>query len=102
MVESLSRNGFRKIVIHTCIQAALAILSHGVAGHRDDRQVTPSAQTWDGSRRCVAVHFWHLALHQDDVVFGLLTNQGAEPYFRRGRQNSWPRKSRAVGRPCVV
>src|ERR1035438_1683207 len=72
MVQSLGGNRLREVIVHACIQASLAVLSHGVTGHRNDRQCTASTQTSDDSRSGITVHLRHLAVHEDDIVFGFL------------------------------
>ena len=65
------------IVIHACLQTAIAIAFHRIRRHRDDRYLLetvdrgyPAAPQFAGAdrlRRLKPVHDGHLHVHQDDV-----------------------------------
>ena len=59
---------FGDVVVHPGVQASLAIVLHRVGGQRDDARPRRAVTLDDGSCRLQAVHFWHLHVHQDDVV----------------------------------
>jgi len=59
---------FADVVVHPGLEAAHAVARHGVRGHRDDWRVAATSFAPPNLRgRLVAVHPWHLAIHQDRV-----------------------------------
>src|SRR5207244_2358125 len=68
------------LAVHAGGEAQLAVALDGVGGERDDRPVAASAAGQRACRRALggadgascleAVQLGHLAIHQDDVVFG--------------------------------
>jgi hypothetical protein len=71
--------GFGQVFIHACCKADLAVLEHGVRGHRYD-MVAGHARvlcfTLTNQARClVAIHHRHLAVHEDDVIWRLRVDE---------------------------
>ncbi len=57
------------VVVHAGPEALLAVALHRVSGHRDDIRLTKvAAARADASSGFVAIHFRHLAIHQNDLV----------------------------------
>ena len=68
---SAGLDGLGQIVGHACFQAALAVADHGGCGQGDDPNVavvvTGFAVT-DAGGGIEAVHFWHLAVHENQII----------------------------------
>ncbi len=61
------------ILVHPSLQALLPVTSHGMGGHGNDVGLRESAVPGsDTASRFVTVYFGHLAIHQNDVVMGVL------------------------------
>jgi hypothetical protein len=44
---SIRVDGFREVIVHTCVNAALTLLHQGMCRHRDDRDVFQPRVTTD-------------------------------------------------------
>ncbi len=72
VIELVGIDGLSDVIVHAGGEAALAIASHDVGGHRQDRNVLPDvfplAQLPGGGQ---PIHHRHLHVHQDQVVGSL-------------------------------
>ena len=64
-------NRLGDVCIHTGIQRFLNVLRENAGSHGDNRDYVRSGMTagTDGPRRRIAVHVWHLNVHEDHVIF---------------------------------
>ena len=69
-----------QVVVHAGFETAFAISGERIRGQCDDRNLvrdfTCGDMPADFTRGCEAIHFWHLAIHQDQVEAATL--QGCE------------------------
>src|SRR5581483_76513 len=67
--ECLAAYWFRKVIIHSSGQAALAIAGHRVSSHGDDRNmgIRGAFPPPDFLRGCVSVLYRHLDIHEDQI-----------------------------------
>ena len=61
------------VVVHAGREALLTVAGHGMSGHGDDIGLGEAAVAGADTPSCfVAIHFGHLAVHQNDVVMGVI------------------------------
>src|SRR5687768_2704353 len=61
-----------EVIIHSCLQTALAVTLHSMSGHCDDRNMCEALLFLTNMlRRRIAVHLGHLTVHKNQVVMEL-------------------------------
>lgn len=70
--EFVDADGFREIIVHPFGETFFAVLSGGIGGHGDDDGPVAVAFSADDPGGFEAVHFGHLDVHEDEVVWGFV------------------------------
>ena len=60
------------MIVHACIETALAVFAESVGGHRQNRQAAAPFALANGAGGAQAIHDRHLHVHQDQVVILLI------------------------------
>ena len=68
-LKDLSVDRLLNIIVHAACRQR-SIVWHGMGRHRDDGHMRATARFLgtEGSRRFIAIHFWHLTIHEDQVI----------------------------------
>src|SRR6266516_6801601 len=67
--DDVQLDGLGDVVVHSRLEAPLALALEGVGRHRDDRYMPPASLVVpDLTAGFVTVHLGHLAVHQHSVV----------------------------------
>ena len=72
------------VIVHARVETAPAVFAEHIGRHREDGHGRAARGGTDGARGIEAIHFWHLHVHQDDVVIVLCRKRdGARAVLRQ-------------------